>query len=264
MAIYHFAMQIVSRSAGRSVVAMSAYRSGDRLYDERTGQTRFYPRSARPESIILAPTDSPDWVHDRNRLWNEVERSEKRKDAQLCRELNISLPIELTPEQRSDLLKHFVQEQFVDHGMIADVAIYEDNPDNPYGIVMLTMRRLNPDGTWMAKARKEYILDEAGQRIKLPSGQYKSFAVRMTDWSKLETFLGWREAWARYTNQALEKAGSPARIDHRSLVDQGITDRLPTVHEGAATRRMEQRGQRTDRAELNQMVFEFNELTKEV
>lgn len=261
MAIYHFSLRIVSRSAGKSAVAMAAYRSGDRLYDERTGETKFYPRDVQPETMILAPEDAPDWVYDRNRLWNEVEKSERRKDAQLCREIDIALPVELTPEQQTELMKQYVQEQFVDRGMIADMAIYRDNPKNPYAFVMLTMRRLNPDGTWMAKARKEYKLDDNGQRIKLPSGSFASVRINLTDWNQIKTLMIWREAWAKHANWALEKAGSPARIDHRSLADQGITDRLPTVHEGAA-RNMERRGVQSDRGELNRTVQEYNELAK--
>ncbi len=100
MAIYHFSAQMITRSKGQSSVA-AAYRSGERLEDERTGETKFYKREVQPETMILAPSNSPSWINDRERLWNEVEQSEKRKNSQLAREINIALPKEISNDQQT-------------------------------------------------------------------------------------------------------------------------------------------------------------------
>ena len=125
MAIYHFSVQIISRSQGRNSVAAAAYRSAEKLVDERTRQTYDFTRKNDVvESAILLPKEAPQWMADREKLWNAVEQTEKRKDAQLAREINIALPRELTPEQNGTLLKTFVQKEWVDKGMVADVAFH--------------------------------------------------------------------------------------------------------------------------------------------
>lgn len=259
MAIYHFAMQIGSRSDGKSSVAMASYRSDEKLTDERTGEVKkFRPHLVEPETAIMAPKHAPEWVYNRERLWNEVEKIEKQKNSQLCREFNIALPIELTKEQQQLLIAKFVQEQFVDLGMVADIAIHRDDPGNPHFHVMLTMRPFNEDGTWGSKSKKAYVLDEQGEKIKLKSGNYKTYKERTTNWDEPETLKKWREEWANHTNRALERAGVPARIDHRSLEGQGITDRLPTIHEGVIVNKMELKGKTTDRGDLNRAVHEHN------
>lgn len=259
MAIYHFSAQVISRSSGRSVVAAAAYRSGERLHDERYGKTHDYSIKNVSERAIVAPENAPAWVKNREQLWNAVEAAEKQKNAQLCREINVALPRELSVSQQRELLSAYVSEQFVARGMIADVAIHRDNPENPHAHIMLTMRPLNPDGTWGAKSRKEYVLDENGEKIKLKSGEYKSYKVPTTDWDKVETLENWRAEWAAYANRALERAGHSDRIDHRSLEAQG-SDRLATAHEGPHVRQMERRGIQTDRGDLNRAVAEYNGL----
>lgn len=231
MAIYHFSSQVASRSAGRSAVAMAAYRSGERLIDERTGEVKFYRRQVQPETVILAPEHSPAWVQDRNRLWNEVEKAEKRKDSQLCREINVALPREFSAELQKRVLLDYCQKQFVDRGMIADVAIHRDNPENPHAHVMLTMREITSAG----------------------------FGKKVRDWNAKELLETWRAEWANCANRALERAGYQERIDHRSLEAQG-SELLPTVHEGPHVRQMERRGIRTERGDLNRAVAEYNRL----
>lgn len=96
--------------------------------------------------MILAPSSSPEWVHKRNLLWNEVEKSETRKNSQLAREINIALPKELTKDQQTELIKHYIHTQFVDKGMIADIAVHRDNLENPHAHVMLTTREISEEG----------------------------------------------------------------------------------------------------------------------
>ena len=156
MAIYHFSVQIISRGKGQSAVAAAAYRSGDRLMDERTGEEKYYLREVEPETMILAPSHFPEWVHDRKCLWNEVEKIEKNKNSQLAREINIALPVELSNGQQRELIRDYVQEQFVNRGMVADIAIHRDDQSNPHAHIMLTIRPFNEAGEWGNK-KKERI-----------------------------------------------------------------------------------------------------------
>ena len=138
MAIFHLTAKVISRGKGQSAIAAAAYRSGERLRDEQANEQKFY--QARAERIeftaIMAPKDAPDWAQDRNQLWNHAERAEKRKDAQLSREIEISLPHELTPQQREWLVKDFAREAFVRKGYAVDIAIHapdqnERRPEPP-------------------------------------------------------------------------------------------------------------------------------------
>ena len=146
MAIYHFSAQMISRSKGQSAVAAAAYRSGERLKDERTNERKFYKREVKPETMILAPSQAPEWVQNRNRLWNEVEASETRKNSQVAREINIALPRELSKPEQIELIRGYVQKEFVEQGMIADVAIHRDDQENPHAHVMLTTREISEEG----------------------------------------------------------------------------------------------------------------------
>lgn len=244
MAIYHLSAQIIKRSTGRSVTAAAAYRAHERIEDERTGLTHdFTRRRGEVEAFILAPDQAPDWAHDRSALWNEVEKIEKRKDAQLARELNVALPVELTPDQQKDLLKEFIDENMVSRGMIADVAIHRDHPENPHAHVMLTMRDISADG--FGKKNREWNPDFSFGQVK-----------------NAEKYVDWREAWANLTNEHLSFYRHEARIDHRTLEAQGI-DRLPTIHEGPAVHQMEWRGIQTERGDHNRMVQEHAQIVAE-
>jgi hypothetical protein len=231
MAIYHFSVQVISRGKGQSSVASAAYRSGERLTDERTGEVKFYRREVQPETMILAPSHAPEWVYDRQRLWNEVEHTEKRKDARLAREINIALPKELTQDQQCELIRDFVQQQFVDQGMIADIAIHRDDPNNPHAHVMLTTREITTDG----------------------------FGQKNRDWNKKEMLEQWREQWANSANRALETAGIQERITHLSHEARGL-EILPTVHLGYVAHAMEKRGIKTERGDINRERQEYNRL----
>ncbi|MCU7713109.1 MobA/MobL family protein, partial [Priestia megaterium] len=162
MAIYHLSMQIISRSKGQSAVAAAAYRSGEKLHDERTDEQKFYARDVQPETMILTPSHSPEWMKDRNCLWNEVEKVEKRKDSQLARELNVALPIELNHDQQKELIQSFVQNEFVEKGMVADIAIHRDDANNPHAHIMLTMRNVDQDG--FGKKNRDWNADFANAK----------------------------------------------------------------------------------------------------
>ena len=206
MAIYHASAKIISRSNGKSVVAAAAYRVGDKFKDERLGETFDYTKKQGVDStIILAPDNAPDWIYNRERLWNTVEAVERRKDSQLAREFNIALPVELNKEQMKDLAQGYVQEQFVNRGMIADVAFHDLDTNNPHFHVLLTMRDITKKG----------------------------FGKKNRTWNSTDLLVEQREAWANHVNTALERVGYvEEKIDHRTLVAQGITDRIAQVHLG--------------------------------
>ena len=188
---------MISRSQGRSVTAASAYRVAERIEDRRTGLTFDYAaKGGVDHTEILAPDHAPDWVHDRSELWNRVEESETRKNSQVAREVRVALPAELTHEARVELVREFAQEQFVDRGMVADIALHAPgragDERNHHAHILLTTREVDADG----------------------------FTTKNRDWNKVEVLEGWREAWARDSNAALERAGVEDRVDHRTLVAQ--------------------------------------------
>lgn len=194
MAIYHLSAKIVSRAAGRSAVGAAAYRSGGRLRDERTGRAFDFTRKRGVEHAeIVAPRNTPDWMLDRAQLWNGVEKAEKRRDAQLAREIEVALPRELAAERRAGLVREFVQREFVDAGMIADFAVHvgeaRDGAEQPHAHIMLTTRTLTAEG----------------------------FGPKNREWNATEKLEGWRARWAEHVNGELEREGHEARIDHRSL-----------------------------------------------
>ena len=202
-------------------------------------------------SEIMLPPHAPEIYLDRATLWNAVENCEKHPKAQLAYSFDIAMQNELTLEENMELARKFVQEQFVTKGMIADLAFHSPEKEdggipNPHFHVMTTMRPLNPDGTWGQKQRREYLLDEDGNRIRDKNGDYMFNAVHTTDWHEPETLEHWREQWAAAVNTKFEEKGLDVRIDHRSYVRQGL-DLIPTVHEGANVRQMEAKGIRIDK-----------------
>ena len=188
---------MISRSQGRSATAAIAYRVAERIEDRRTGLTFDYAaRGGVDHTETLAPDHAPDWVRDRSELWNRVEESETRKNSQVAREVRVALPAELTHAQRVELVRDFAQEQFVGSGMIADIALHAPGRDgddrNHHAHILLTTREIGPEG----------------------------FTTKNRDWNKVEVLEGWREAWARDSNAALERAGIEDRVDHRTLEAQ--------------------------------------------
>ena len=173
MEIYHFSAQIISRSNGSSSVGSAAYRSGEKIEDERTGIIYDYTRKKGIEHTeIMTPIDAPEWANNRAKLWNEVEKREKSKNSQWSREINIALPKELSLEKQIELTREFVKDTFVDKGMVADIFIHDNKKGNPHAHIMLTMRPFE-NGTWGAKSNKEYILNKKGAKFShLYGGAY--------------------------------------------------------------------------------------------
>lgn len=247
-----------------SAVGASAYRSGEVLKNEYDGITHDFTRKRGivHTEILLPPHAPPDFA-DRSTLWNSVEKIEKSKNSQLAREIEVALPIELDREQQIQLVRDYVQKNFVSVGMCADIAIHDKETGNPHAHIMLTMRPLEQSGEWGAKSKKEYILDKNGQRIKLKNGSFKSRKIDTVDWNSKEKAEVWREAWADCVNSSLAEQGIQEKVDHRSYERQGI-EKIPSVHMGVSATQMERRGIVTEKGNKNRLIKEQNRLLKEV
>jgi len=238
---YHLSVDVIGRGKGRSAVACAAYRAGAKLEDVRYGTVHDYTaKRGILESGIIAPEGSPEWVHDRAQLWNQLEQFEKRKDAQLAREFELGLPHQLTQEQRAELVSEFIQQEFTPRGYVADWAIHAPNragdDRNYHAHIMTTLRAVNDEGF---EAKKDRTLNTPEQLQK------------------------WREAWAALQNRTFERLGilgeydRPLNVDHRSYETQGV-DREPTRHIGVHATALERRGEPTERGELNRQIVQRN------
>ena len=254
MALFHFHVGQVKRSAGQSAIESAAYRAGEKLYSEYYGQFSDYTRKGGVmHTEILLPPHAPREYADRQALWNAVEEAERNKNAQLAYSFDIALQNEFSTEENIALARQFLLDNFVSRGMIADFAVHQpdkkDGIPNPHFHVLCPIRPLNPDGTWGAKQRRVYRKD----------GKFD--AVPTTDWGKPETLEAWREAWAALCNAKFEEKGLPDRIDHRSYERQGV-EQHPTVHEGVAVRQMEARGLVTNKGERNRWIKSANTMLR--
>lgn len=236
VAQYRLSVKVISRGAGRNAVAAAAYRAGERLHDERLDMTFDYSRRGGVEhSEIMLPGGAPERFADRHTLWNAVEAAERRDDARVAREVQISLPHELTFEQRHELVREYVQKAFVDRGMIADIAMHlpDDEGDgrNFHAHIMLTTRSVDAEG----------------------------FGLKDRNWNSKELLQDWREEWAEIQNLALRQhLGAEApQVSHLSLEEQGI-DREPTMHLGPTASAIERKGERSERGDLNREIAASN------
>lgn len=265
MAIYHCSIKVISRGKGRSAVAAAAYRAGEKITSEYDGTIHDYTRKGGVvHTEILLPDHAPAGFSDRAVLWNAVEKIEKAKNAQLAREIELALPVELSREQNLSLVREYVNRHFVAAGMCADICIHDKNGGNPHAHIMLTMRPFEQGGEWGAKQKKEYILDRDGNKIYDPKKrQYKCRSIPATDWNEQTKAEEWRGTWAEICNRFLEQNGHTERIDHRSYERQGI-DQIPTVHLGAAASQMERRGIATERGNLNREIEVTNQRLRQL
>ena len=239
MAIYHFSAKVISRAVGSSAVAAAAYRSAERLHDERLGRSHdFSNKAGVVHSEVMLPAGANGGWRDREQLWNDIEAVEIRKDAQLAREVEFAIPREMTQEQGIELARHFVAREFVERGMIADLNVHwdigADGLAKPHAHVMLTMReiRIGEDGS-------------------------AEFGAKVRDWNRTELLTHWRKAWAEHVNERLASLDIDARIDHRSLEAQGI-DLEPQHKIGPAASRMAAQGLDADRAGEHVQVARSN------
>ena len=226
MSLFHFHVTQIKRSAGQSAVACAAYRAGEKLKSEYYGEGSDYTRKGGVvESGIMLPEYVPHNLSDRETLWNEVEKIEKGKKAQLAYSFDFALQNEFTMEENIELAKKFIREQFVERGMIADFAIHSPETNgiaNPHVHVLCPIRPVDKNGEWGNKQKRVYELDRNGERVTDHNGNYIFSAVPTTDWGKPETLEHWRSEWARMCNEKFEEKQLAERIDYRSYERQGV------------------------------------------
>ncbi|MFM1539758.1 MobQ family relaxase [Helcococcus ovis] len=258
----HTHVDIVSRSKGASIIAKAAYNARDKLKDDYYGKTHDYSKKDDLVfSKIFLPEHIPKEFSNREYLWNGVEKIEKSKNSQLARNLLFELPRELNEKDRIKLISEFIEENFTSKGMIADCNIHNpmasDNEEQPHAHILLTLREIDEKGNWKPKSRKEYILDENGEKIKLKSGNYKSKKVNLNDWNEPDKAKEWRENFSKKANEYLAKNNIDKRIDPRTFEEQG-REELPQVHLGTASYQMEKKGIQTERGNHNRKIIAFN------
>ena len=300
MSIYHCSIKIISRSSGRSAVASAAYRSGEKLLNEETGILHDYTaKSGVVLSEILLPEHAPAVYRNRQVLWNEVQKAEKRSDAQLAREVEVAFPTELKRKQQIECARSFITDNFVSKGMIADWALHDKEDGNPHAHIMLTIRGFDENEQWQQKTKTVFAntrdtdgravfnpalpsynpkdrehtsqyripqLDENGeQKTRIRKGKgteylWEKITIPANDWNDRENAERWRASWAKHCNRYLEKE---KKIDHRSYKRQGL-DQEPTIHEGVTARNMEQNGMSADRCKINRDIRERNSLREQI
>ena len=264
---FHFSVNIISRGKGKSAVASAAYISGEKIKNEWDGVTHDYTRKQGVISKeIFLPDHAPKEYKDRKTLWNSVELFEKNSNAQLTRNFIISLPKELSIEENKKMIEEYIQTNFVKEGMIVDLAIHDESREgnrNIHAHIMTIVRPINEDGTWGQKSKKEYILDEKGEKILNKNGKPKTRKVELTTWNDKVNVEKWRENFSDLCNKYLERAGAEKRVDHRSFKRQGIKQ-IPTIHLGASASAMERKGIRTEKGDINREIKKQNELLKNI
>jgi len=228
MAIYYAKVSTISRGAGKSAVASAAYRAGEKIKNERDGIEHDYTKKTGiKHSEILTPENAPEWTRDREKLWNAVEESEKRKDARLAREIIVALPKELNEENQKELIRNYTKETFVSQGMIADIAIHDKGDGNPHAHILVTDRPITESGFDSKKNR---------------------------DWNTEESLEKWRKSWANHANRYLEFN----KISEKSYEKQGI-EKIAQVHEGFTARKIERAGGVSDLCEYNRNITAKNQ-----
>ena len=270
MSLYHFHVTQIKRSKGYSALSAAAYRAGEKLYCSYYGETfDFTKKKGVLHSEIILPENTPEEFRDRQFLWDSVESIERHPKAQLAYSFDIALQNEFSIEENTKLAREFIIENFTKKGMIADWAIHQpdkrkDQIPNPHFHVLCPMRRIGKDGKWEAKQRREYVLDENGERVKDRNGKDRFNAVPTTDWGSPETLREWRKNWEIKVNEMFSKKGfAECFINSGSYVDRNI-DKIPQIHEGAAARRMEEKGIPADKVRYNKWVKATSEALRKV
>ena len=300
MSIYHCSIKIISRLGGRSAVASAAYRSGEKLYNDETGIVHDFTRKGGVVmNEIRLPENAPSRFSNREILWNEVQKIEKRSDAQFAREIEVALPVEMNRDEQIECVREYVQENFVNKGMIADWALHDKGDGNPHAHIMLTMRGIDEHEQWLQKQKTVFAnsRDEHGRAIYDPSlpgydpkdkegtskyripaldknGKQKTrirkgkgteylwekISIPANDWNEHSLAETWRASWAEHCNKYLDQEHY---IDHRSYARQGL-DKEPTIHEGVTARQMEKEGKVAERCEINREIRERNSIRQQL
>lgn len=265
MSIFHFTIKIGSRGKGQNAIAAAAYRSGTRLMNKELLQVSDYTRkNGVVYSEIALCANAPSEYANREILWNAVHQIEKQKNAQLWREFEAALPVELHHDEHIQIVRSFVK-QLTEQGMCVDWSIHDIGCGNPHVHMMCTLRSIQPDGTWAAKSRKVYESDAEGNKIfqkiaKNGQKQYKSHKEDFNNWNQKDRVQEWRIAWEQAVNAYLPEE---LHIDHRSYAEQDI-EKIPTIHEGYGARGRERNGKVSDRCEYNRQTRLQNQMLSEI
>lgn len=300
MSIYHCSIKIINRAGGRSAVASAAYRAGEQLYNDETGLTHnFRYKGGVIRNEIILPENAPERFQNREVLWNEVQKIEKRSDAQFAREIEVALPVEMSRGEQIECIRNYVKSNFVDKGMIADWALHDKKDGNPHAHIMLTMREIDNQKGWLQKQKTVFanardeegravyvpelpvydpknregtaqyripLLDEKGEqkkRIRKGKGteyMWERLTIPANDWNSHSLAEVWRASWAEHCNRYL---AIDCQIDHRSYERQGV-DKEPGIHEGVIARQIEAEGKIADRCQINREIKERNSLREQL
>lgn len=300
MSIYHCSIKIISRAGGRSAVASAAYRAGEKLYNDETGLIHdFTNKGGVVINEIMLPENAPVRFMNRETLWNEVQKIERRTDAQFAREVEVALPMEMTRTEQIECVRNYIKENFVNKGMIADWALHDKSDGNPHVHIMLTLRGIDEHEQWMKKQRNVFAnardqqgrpiydpnlpsydsknaeatsgyripsLDENGnQKMRIRKGKgveylWEKINIPANDWNEHFQAEIWRASWAECCNRYLDKEH---QIDHRSYERQGI-DKVATIHEGVVARQIEKEGKIAERCQINREIKNRNSLREQM
>jgi hypothetical protein len=248
MSLMYFNVKSVSRGRGGSAVGKAAYLFRERLRDERTGKLHDYrargglehAESFRPAS---APEQGADWTRDRSTLWNAAEAAEKRANARVACEYVVALPHELSAQQRLALAREFAQGIATRYGAVVDLAVHQPppggDPRNHHAHVLSTTRELTATGL--------------GRKTDLELGISTRWERGLPHISEEYKIL--RRQWAELANEKLREARIDARLDPRSLAEQGI-DRRPQPQLSRAMIGLERSGKRCYAAERLREQYE--------
>ena len=269
MSIYHMSMSNVSRAHGSSSCATLSYISGRAVREERTGQTYSYGRAER---VVCTETMIPDYApaafSDPSNLFNAIESFETSENARTAKKICVALPREFDLQTSRQVIEDYIKRNFVDKGYCATYAIhYDKDGNNPHAHILIPNRQLAKDGSWNAKRKMTYQLDDRGNRVPLidpKTGAQKVDSRGRKAWKRInavanplddrQTLKQLRASWAEVCNARLQ---TEDHIDARSYADQG-KEQIPTVHEGYAARAMSERGEVSERVELNKQIREAN------
>lgn len=243
MAIYHLTTKAISRSKGQSSIASAAYRSGEKLIDQRTGEIADYTRKQEVDHKEIVGFDG-----SRSELWNKAEQAEKRKDATLAKEYEVALPVELNREQKIELVREYGEYLNKRHKVAVDICIHKIDSDNPHAHILTTTREVNNGNELGDKATREWN-DTKRKKHGLEG--------------RKQDLIEARQKWEECANRALERAQVRERIDHRSLKNQGI-DRAPQIHIGPTATAMERKGIQTERGDINRSRMDLDKLNQEL
>lgn len=258
MAIYHCSTKPISRAKGRSATASSAYRSGSKIHDNRTGEIHDYTKKQGvAHTQIITPKSIDSESISREELWNMAEKAENRKDARVAREFVIALPHELDEEKREKVAKEFTQYLADRYNVVADLAIHEPdkngNNKNHHAHILITTREIKID-----EESKSLMLSDKS-KLELSNNKRKTLKLGTTQ-SEIKAI---REKWADIANEELKRSGIKERIDHRSYKDQNI-DLIPTKHEGPTVTEARRNGKVIGVAKLNDEIKEENKIIKSI